>query len=98
MGVETMTASDVMSRTLVTVEPDESPLMAWELMRRAGVHHLPVVDAESRILGVLGRDDLASHWSGGPRSSPGYGSRSCCPNVRRRRRHRTRRSARSSPR
>lgn len=66
MGVESMAASDVMSRTLVTVEPDESPLMAWEFMRRAGVHHLPVVDAESRVLGVLGRDDLASHWSGGP--------------------------------
>ncbi|MFC0864245.1 HPP family protein [Sphaerimonospora cavernae] len=66
MGVETMIAADVMSRTLVTVEPDESPLMAWELMRRAGVHHLPVVDDESRIVGVLGREDLSSHWSGGP--------------------------------
>lgn len=66
MGVETMVAADVMSRILVTVEPDESPLMAWELMRRAGVHHLPVVDDESRIVGVLGREDLSSHWSGGP--------------------------------
>ncbi|GAA0375385.1 hypothetical protein GCM10009530_27390 [Microbispora corallina] len=66
MDVETMTAADVMSRILVTVEPDESPLMAWELMRRAGVHHLPVVGPDSRVLGVLCREDLASHWSGGP--------------------------------
>ncbi|MEU6426310.1 CBS domain-containing protein [Microbispora sp. NPDC046973] len=66
MSVETMTASEVMTRTLVTVEPEESPLMAWELMWRAGVHHLPVVDACCRLVGVLGREDVAAHWSGGP--------------------------------
>jgi CBS-domain-containing membrane protein len=66
MSVETLTASDVMTRVLVTVKPDESPLMAWELMRRAGVHHLPVVDASSRVLGVLAREDVSAHWSGGP--------------------------------
>ncbi|WP_169946659.1 HPP family protein [Microbispora sp. H11081] len=66
MSVEDMTAADVMSRVLVTVKPDESPLMAWELMRRGSMHHLPVVDAHSRILGVLTREDIAAHWSGGP--------------------------------
>ncbi|MGW5263964.1 CBS domain-containing protein [Microbispora sp. NPDC004025] len=66
MSVEAMTAADVMSRVLVTVKPDESPLMAWELMRRGSMHHLPVVDAGSRIIGVLTREDIAAHWSGGP--------------------------------
>ncbi|GGO01704.1 hypothetical protein GCM10010116_03150 [Microbispora rosea subsp. aerata] len=66
MSVETMTASEVMTRTLVTVEPEESPLMAWELMWRAGVHHLPVVDAGCKLVGVIGREDIAAHWSGGP--------------------------------
>jgi len=66
MSVEAMTADQVMSRLVVTVEPDESPLMAWELMRRAGVHHLPVVDSSCRLVGVLSREDLAAHWSGGP--------------------------------
>ncbi|MBX6384567.1 MAG: CBS domain-containing protein [Microbispora sp.] len=66
MSVEAMTAADVMSRVLVTVKPDESPLMAWELMRRGSIHHLPVVDAGSRIVGVLTREDIATHWSGGP--------------------------------
>ncbi|MEU8059425.1 CBS domain-containing protein [Microbispora bryophytorum] len=66
MSVETTTAVEVMTRTLVTVEPEESPLMAWELMWRAGVHHLPVVDACCRLVGVLGREDVAAHWSGGP--------------------------------
>jgi CBS domain-containing protein len=66
MTFETMRAADVMSRTLVTIEPDESPLMAWELMRRGDLHHLPVIDADSRVVGVLKREDVASHWSGGP--------------------------------
>ncbi|SEM27181.1 HPP family protein [Nonomuraea pusilla] len=66
MSVETLTAEQVMSRVLVAVRPEESPLMAWELMRRAEVHHLPVVDGQ-RLLGILTREDLAGSWSGGPR-------------------------------
>ncbi|MEW9532138.1 HPP family protein [Microbispora sp. NPDC049125] len=82
MGVETMTAADVMSRTLVTVEPDESPLMAWELMRRAAVHHLPVVDAHSRVVGVLRREDLACHWTGGPAEQSRAGVRELLRDTR----------------
>ncbi|GII76688.1 hypothetical protein Sru01_16700 [Sphaerisporangium rufum] len=66
MDTETLTAADVMSRVIVTVGPEESPLMAWELMRRGGVHHLPVVDAACRVLGVIRREEIAEHWSGGP--------------------------------
>ncbi|SEH02440.1 CBS domain-containing membrane protein [Nonomuraea solani] len=65
MTVESLTAAQVMSRILVAVKPAESPLMAWELMRRAGVHHLPVVDGP-HVLGLLTREDLAASWSGGP--------------------------------
>ncbi|MFG1969068.1 HPP family protein [Nonomuraea fuscirosea] len=65
MTAEKRTAGQVMSRVLVAVKPEESPLMAWELMRRAGVHHLPVVDGR-RVLGVLTREELATSWSGGP--------------------------------
>ena len=39
-------ASDVMSRLLVTVRPDESLLAAWELLSRGEIHHLPVVSGE----------------------------------------------------
>ncbi|MEV4175975.1 CBS domain-containing protein [Nonomuraea sp. NPDC049709] len=65
MTVETLTAGQVMSRILVAVRPDESPLMAWELMRRAGVHHLPIVDGRN-VLGILTSERLAASWSGGP--------------------------------
>ncbi|MEU0485918.1 CBS domain-containing protein [Streptosporangium sp. NPDC006013] len=66
MDVQSLRVARVMSRTLVVVEPDESPLMAWEIMRRAGVHHLPVVDRNGCLRGVLTQEDLAARWSGGP--------------------------------
>jgi CBS domain-containing protein len=37
--------SDVMTRLLVTVRPDESLFAAWELLSRGDIHHLPVVSA-----------------------------------------------------
>ncbi|MEV8633664.1 CBS domain-containing protein [Streptosporangium sp. NPDC051023] len=64
--VRDLTVAQVMSRTLVAVTPEESPLMAWEIMCRADVHHLPVVDAGGRLYGVLTREDLTARWSGGP--------------------------------
>ncbi|SEH02672.1 acetoin utilization protein AcuB/CBS domain-containing membrane protein [Nonomuraea solani] len=70
MNIESLTAAQVMSRVLVVVKPDESPLMAWELMRRAGVHHLPVVDG-GHVLGILTREQLAASWSGGPEQQSG---------------------------
>ncbi|OUC95777.1 HPP family protein [Streptosporangium minutum] len=71
MDVQDLTVAQVMSRTLVAVEPDESPLMAWEIMRRAGVHHLPVVDRRGCLRGVLTREDLTARWSGGPAEQSG---------------------------
>ncbi|GAA2216195.1 CBS domain-containing protein [Nonomuraea monospora] len=65
MNIESLTAGQVMSRVLVAIKPDESPLMAWELMRRAEVHHLPVVEGR-HVLGILTRERLAASWSGGP--------------------------------
>ncbi|MGV9770402.1 CBS domain-containing protein [Streptosporangium sp. NPDC003464] len=66
MDVRELTVAQVMSRTLVAVDSEESPLMAWEIMRRAGVHHLPVVDRRGCLRGVLTREDLTARWSGGP--------------------------------
>ncbi|MBB2915611.1 CBS domain-containing membrane protein [Streptosporangium becharense] len=64
--VRDLAVVQVMSRILVAVTPEESPLLAWEIMRRADVHHLPVVEADGRLRGVLTREDLTARWSGGP--------------------------------
>lgn len=56
---EDQPVSAVMSTALMTVEPGESVLLAWELLRRSGFHHLPVVDEQGHCLGVLATTELA---------------------------------------
>jgi CBS domain-containing protein len=48
----TAAVSDVMSRALITVGPEDSLLSAWELMARGDIHHLPVV-VHGRCLSVV---------------------------------------------
>lgn len=49
-----------MSGDPVTASADESALAAHERMVRHGVRHLPIVDGERRVVGVLAVDDLRS--------------------------------------
>jgi CBS domain-containing protein len=50
--------SDVMTRNVVTVRPEDSVSTAIDKMREANVRHLPVVDAEGRPVGVLSMRDI----------------------------------------
>lgn len=58
-AIDNLPVTDVMSRALLTVGPDETILMAWEVLNRAGFHHLPVVAPDGRCLGVLSASELA---------------------------------------
>jgi CBS domain-containing protein/RNA polymerase-binding transcription factor DksA len=49
-----------MSGDPITAHADESALAAHERMLRHGIRHLPIVDAERRVVGVLSIDDLRS--------------------------------------
>jgi glyceraldehyde 3-phosphate dehydrogenase len=76
--VERLTVSDVMSTDLMVVTADESLIMCWELMARAGVHHLPIVTEAGQFRGVVAAATIAKHWdAGGARkvviSAPGKG-------------------------
>jgi predicted transcriptional regulator len=62
-----LTASDIMSRLLLTVSPEQHVVLTWELLASAGVHHLPVVD-NGRCLAVLDDRMLAREWVVGPLS------------------------------
>lgn len=50
-------ASRLVSRTLVTVSPEQSNREAFQVMEQNRVSAAPVVDKERRVLGVLTRDD-----------------------------------------
>jgi CBS domain-containing protein len=60
--LERRPAADLMTRDLLTVAASESVLMAWELMCKAEVHHLPVTDDEGGFLGVLDAQTLTATW------------------------------------
>jgi CBS domain-containing membrane protein len=57
--------ADVMSTDVLTVSAEETTLMAWELMRQAGYHHVPVVSADGHCIGVLDAETMAAAWDGG---------------------------------
>ena len=51
-------ASDIMSRDIVTLSPDHSPIEASRLMSRAKVRRLPVTE-KNKVVGVLSLGDLS---------------------------------------
>lgn len=65
MTFEDRPVADVMSDEVLTVAAEETTLMAWELMRQAGYHHVPVVGTDGRCIGVLDAETMAAVWDGG---------------------------------
>jgi len=61
-ALEERTVSQVMTTELLTITPDDSVLMAWELMGKAHVHHLPVVSEGGRFMGVVDAQTLTARW------------------------------------
>lgn len=53
-----VTAGDVMTRQVVTVEPDATVHEAARLMIEMNVKRLPVVDEEGRLVGIVSRGDI----------------------------------------
>ncbi|AFZ74172.1 CBS domain-containing protein [Natronobacterium gregoryi] len=53
-----MTAEDVMSTDLCTIEHDGGFYEATELMSEHGVRRLPVVDSDGELTGIITVDDL----------------------------------------
>jgi CBS domain-containing protein len=53
-----LTASDVMTRDVVTVHPNDTLRRAAKLMLERGVSGLPVVSADGRVVGIVSERDL----------------------------------------
>ena len=58
--VLSMTVRDILSRTIVTVTPDDSVKLAMRLMTDRRVRHLPVMD-EGRLAGIVSMGDVVRH-------------------------------------
>lgn len=57
----TMRVNDVMSRKVVTIGPADNCLEAVGRMHRGRIRHLPVVDREQRLIGIVTDRDLRHH-------------------------------------
>ncbi|MBM3570911.1 MAG: CBS domain-containing protein [Alphaproteobacteria bacterium] len=55
---DTTTLADVMTRNPDTVAPDSLALRALEMMRESGYRHLPVVEPNGRLVGIVSIRDL----------------------------------------
>jgi CBS domain-containing protein len=56
-----MRVSELMSRNVVTIKPDDTCLEAVSRMHGARVRHLPVVNTEDALIGVVTDRDLRHH-------------------------------------
>ena len=68
-----MFVRDCMTRDPVTVRPGSDPLAGMMLLRSGRFRHLPVVDGDGRLAGIVVRDDLELFLS--TAGSPGVAKR-----------------------
>lgn len=65
ISFEECPVGEVMSGGMLAVTATDSTLMAWELMRRDGRHHVPVIATDGRCIDVLDAETMAAAWEGG---------------------------------
>ena len=64
-----MQVESYMSNAAVTIRNDVGYSDAFDIMETKGLHHLPVVDGEDKVVGILTRRDLqlaAQHYQDAP--------------------------------
>lgn len=54
-----------MSETLTTVAPSSTLAVAAQKILKAGVHHLPVIDKHSRLVGIVSSIDILAAFADG---------------------------------
>jgi CBS domain-containing protein len=63
-AVEKPRVKDLMSAVVETLEAGDSVAEAMRLMRASHVRHLPVIDGDERLLGLITEKHLLDHWLG----------------------------------
>jgi CBS domain-containing protein len=54
-----------MTQEVVTVRYDETVRRAARLMANLGINHLPVVDTDGKVVGIVSSTDLTRHLARG---------------------------------
>ena len=58
-NIDELTIGDVMTRNVVVVEEDASLIKAVHIMAKHGFRHLPIVDRDGRVVGIISIRDAA---------------------------------------
>lgn len=53
-----MKVSDLMSRNIITVSPDDYPKDAWEKLIKHNINHLIVIDGDEQLVGMISTWDF----------------------------------------
>jgi len=54
-----LTVGDVMTREVISVEPGASLIKAIHIMAKHGIRHLPVLDRDGKLMGIVSIRDAA---------------------------------------
>src|SRR5450432_3850784 len=71
MNLKTLRVDEVMTRDVATLERNEKLLIADDVMRLGRIRHLPVVDSDGLLVGIVSQRDL---FHSGLLRALGYGS------------------------
>ncbi|MEO8905731.1 MAG: CBS domain-containing protein [Polyangiaceae bacterium] len=71
MNTEKLLVEQVMTRGVVTLERNEKLLVADDVMKLGRIRHLPIVDEDGKLAGIISQRDL---FLGGLLRALGYGS------------------------
>lgn len=67
-----MQVHEVMSAKIITVSPEASFSSVWQIIFKKGIHGLPVVDKDNKLLGIIAEEDLLSQLYSSYRLHPFY--------------------------
>jgi acetoin utilization protein AcuB len=54
-------AQDIMTSPVTSLPSDSTLLEAWTVMKRKGIHHLPVTSVHGTLVGMISNQDLLPH-------------------------------------
>ena len=65
-----LTVADLMTSSPICVQPDDTLRVAWDWMEGERIRHLPVVDEDGSLVGLLSHRDLVRHALAGLEDLP----------------------------
>jgi acetoin utilization protein AcuB len=60
MSTKAVSVSQIMTTEVITVRPDDTMEMVHRIFHATDIHHLPVVDADGKVVGIVSKADYYS--------------------------------------